>query len=612
MKIKLHGRRIDASMHTAGSIYTKKIYTALYIFSILISFSLFNSVQAQVLPSPLPPVLIPPTLLPGGATPGGVVPEREITTPTPDFPKQPEIDIPEQKPQAVDAGGARITISKINLGGAVDHAEKALLVSDIDAMLAEAISQQSDWSLAELSGLAVKVTDYYRQRGFLLSRAYLPAQSVKDGIIEMMVVEGKLGKLIIEGNEKYKEEVFQAVFISMLGQVLENEALESALLTVNEFPGLTAKAALRKGEAAGTADLVYVVAEEDSVDGYFNLDNYGSEYVGEARARFDLVWNNPTGNADRLTLSALKVFDPTNSNYGGFDYNRPHFKKNGEPVFFGFSGSYNEFKVGRQLEELGITGESARLDLYARSHFKRSRLVNYTYGIALSRKRSITEQKEIKTSQDDLTVLQLDSGGLWQNSKLNGGLASAKLFLAHGFGDLLGAMPGSNAPTASRLGGNGELAGGDFNKLNIYTSHFQRLSERVSTSLRIDGQWSNDLLVSLEQFPLGGPNSVRAYPLSAFLMDKGYFASAELSYAFNNKFQASAFVDHGAGLLNQPLISDIGSVDLSGAGLSLRISMSERFSILASAARKIGNVARGFESSKNDTRYFVALSSKLF
>ena len=66
--------------------------------------------------------------------------------------------------------------------------------------------------------------------------------------------------------------------------------------------------------------------------------------------------------------------------------------------------------------------------------------------------------------------------------------------------------------------------------------------------VRLDGQWSNDLLVSLEQFPMGGPESVRAYPLSSFLTDSGYLGSLEvrlgtpfLKGAWRDVFDLSVF-----------------------------------------------------------------------
>ncbi|AOU98912.1 hypothetical protein BI364_13960 [Acidihalobacter yilgarnensis] len=44
-------------------------------------------------------------------------------------------------------------------------------------------------SLRELESLAGKITDLYRDRGYFLSRAYVPAQTINNGIVEIDVVE---------------------------------------------------------------------------------------------------------------------------------------------------------------------------------------------------------------------------------------------------------------------------------------------------------------------------------------------------------------------------------------------------------------------------------------
>ena len=43
----------------------------------------------------------------------------------------------------------------------------------------------------------------------------------------------------------------------------------------------------------------------------------------------------------------------------------------------------------------------------------------------------------------------------------------------------------------------------------------------------VEGQWSNSLLSSQNQYKLGGPNNVRAYPVSEYLRDTAAFASME-------------------------------------------------------------------------------------
>src|SRR3546814_14334310 len=55
--------------------------------------------------------------------------------------------------------------------------------------------------------------------------------------------------------------------------------------------------------------------------------------------------------------------------------------------------------------------------------------------------------------------------------------------------------------------------------------HYLTRSQRLD--LKLNGQYSDDVLVPMEQFALGGPDSVRAYPISDALGDRGYHVAVE-------------------------------------------------------------------------------------
>jgi hemolysin activation/secretion protein len=51
----------------------------------------------------------------------------------------------------------------------------------------------SDMGLAELEKVAEVVTAELKDRGYSLARAYIPPQDTNDGVMEIVVVEGKSG-----------------------------------------------------------------------------------------------------------------------------------------------------------------------------------------------------------------------------------------------------------------------------------------------------------------------------------------------------------------------------------------------------------------------------------
>src|SRR5690606_38333014 len=96
--------------------------------------------------------------------------KREITMP------QIETDTP------VASGGLEVQVDSFRVTGAETFNADTLegLVADLAG---------STLTLGELQQAAARITSYYRERGYFLSRAYLPEQDVSGGVITIAVLE---------------------------------------------------------------------------------------------------------------------------------------------------------------------------------------------------------------------------------------------------------------------------------------------------------------------------------------------------------------------------------------------------------------------------------------
>lgn len=131
-------------------------------------------------------------------------------------------------------------------------------------------------------------------------------------------------------------------------------------------------------------------------------------------------------------------------------------------------------------------------------------------------------------------------------------------------------------------------------------------------------QHSEDLLTSLEQMAIGGPNSVRAYSTAEFLRDTAVSTSVEWLMrapgfdqwkAFGNKrwgevLQVSLFIDYAKGWLNDALASDREVVSLSGIGAGFRFNY-ENFSARFEFASPLGDEPPG---NDRDPQYFFEMN----
>lgn len=536
----------------------------------------------QVVPPASPPV-IPPA-----ATPGGVQPQQPVVAPsdagfTPfAVPRVPD------RPLGLDEG-PRVRVARFELLGAATQPD--VPKAEVDGILSAALSAQpaEGYTVNQLQEVANSVAAVYRNHGLILAQAVIPAQEVVGGVVNVMVLEGSLGEARFEGQKMYSQGVLARPFRPLLGRPVHKDDIESALLYLTDYPGLSAFGVFQTGERIGTTDLVVKTQAEERFAFDSVVDNQGSQFSGEYRATAGFTLNNPLGQADVLKAYGLYAFDPSDSDskglYGGLDYRLPIGSPRHE-LQFGYSR--NLFEVGQLLRELGIKGTTDIAQISYTRKLSKTRLGGASADITFARKDAEFEQQGATTAHDVLSVGSL--GFHWdQIGVRTRGITQLSLNYSHGFSDLLGSLTDYEAQEgvrASRLD-----AGGGFDKLTGQIQRFQRITQNNALLIRLSGQYSDDVLVSLEQFSIGGPNTVRAYPAAEFLADTAGFASLEWIVnapgfasrpAFGGRtwgqvFQASLFVDYATGRLTEALAGEQDSIDLSGWGAALQLNVPSGF-----------------------------------
>ncbi|HEV8458706.1 MAG TPA: POTRA domain-containing protein, partial [Methylomirabilota bacterium] len=97
-------------------------------------------------------------------------------------------------------------------------------------------------TLAQIEGLAARITAFYRERGYILARAYVPAQEMRDGVIEIAVLEGRVGRIEVNGVRWYDPDYIRSyVQPPSEARVFELGSFERGMLLLNDLPGLEVK-----------------------------------------------------------------------------------------------------------------------------------------------------------------------------------------------------------------------------------------------------------------------------------------------------------------------------------------------------------------------------------
>lgn len=458
-------------------------------------------------------------------TPGQV----ESTLPTqpalPQVKSAPLVNTPPPVSGEIPPGGPTVHVTAFNITG------NSVFGTDV---LQEqvAASVGKDLTLAELYKVADVLTRFYQSHGYGLARATLPEQQLSNGRVTLQVIEGRIGKISVEGNTRTRSNVLlkQGDAIKS-GEVYTDVAMDRAVLLVNDLPAVQAQAVLQPGSVFGTADLVYKTQEDSEYTGQLSVDDYGRSDVGRWRLNAEANVASLTGSGDKLTADITHT-DGNLLNFGALTYSLPVGPAGGR-----MTADYNqsEYHVGGPVfTPLGLSGESRNGNLSYLYPEIRSHADSLFLGAGFAHEGSSSEsnpaggKKGGTVTATELNLLQLT--GLYSATHDDGSAYS---------------LSGTFSSNGRRDDGND--SGAERARVELDATAVRPLASRWALQLRGSGVWSPDPLSDTEKFSLGGPDSVRGFPTADARGDSGLFASLEVQRSLAPAWPVSIgwFVDSG-------------------------------------------------------------------
>ena len=155
----------------------------------------------------------------------------------------------------------------------------------------------------------------YRERGFILAKAYIPKQEVRDGIVTLTLLLGILGNVEVNKNKMYSTSTLKSVFDGLLTKPVTSDQIEENLYLINDFPGIAVNGFFEPGNQVGDTKLNINVKQEDRYKYNVRLDNHGTTATGLYRSYLDFQVNNPLGTADLINASILYASAPSNTQF---------------------------------------------------------------------------------------------------------------------------------------------------------------------------------------------------------------------------------------------------------------------------------------------------------
>jgi len=488
-----------------------------------------------------------------GAVQQTVQPERAI-------PIDRSVQVPELRgnavrPANVPAGGTPIAVARFDFTG-----NTMVASADLQQQVAKYVGRSL--TLAELYKVTQDLTRFYQAKGYPLSSVNLPVQRIDEGKVWLEVLEGKVGKVRVEGYRYYKGETLQEQLNQLAsGAVVTRDTLVRELLLLNDMPGIEARMVVVPGADPQTSDLVVRITE-DGFSHAVSGDNFGRDQIGEARINYSLAVHG-MGRGDELTLalthSAADLLD-----YGRLGYSLPVGDQGARLGASAFGSFYTVEDPNFPL--LDVEGSSRGLRLEYNLPLERTRRSNRVLSVALSTTTTETRTLSLVTSHVNTNLLDLT---LFGNGFFDSGSSYDFQFGYSGNGEY-----NSGAEDGKQLG-----------KLSASYAYNQPIAGSVWTSrTRLRASYSIGGTADLEKMSLGGPYSVRGYDQSELRGDKGMELTQEFLRQMPLLGKAGAIVFFAdAGVVSNhlggqsPIISSVGGAvrvyDLYGFECNLQWAM---------------------------------------
>ncbi|WP_413166792.1 ShlB/FhaC/HecB family hemolysin secretion/activation protein [Capilliphycus salinus ALCB114379] len=507
--------------------------------------------------APPPGVTIPPTAPDAveQTIPKPPKPPRFLPDETPSPPPDPKLQTPPtpESPSPIPPSGARIFIQKIEvLGNTVLQNEIAQLTQPYE---------NREVTFEELLELRSAITQTYIENGYITSGAFLPNnQDLSGGIVKIQVVEGEIEQIEITGLNRLREGYVRSRLQRVTSAPLNRQQLEQGLQLLQLDPLIEQlNAELAAGSSPGKNILRVRLKEARAFHSALAVENDQSPSIGSTQGGAEISHNNLLGFGDRLGVKygrteGLDLYD--------INYTIPVNSRDGT-VSFRYNNGDNEI-IEEDFRDIGIRSETQTYSLAFRQPVLRSPTREFALGLSLDLRRnqtyilddirfSFTEGPE--DGESKVTVIRFSQE--WVARGIRRVLAARSQFsLGIDAFDATVNNTGTDARFFSWLG------------------QFQWVQQVLARNLlvaRIDTQLTPDSLLSLEDFYIGGVDTVRGYRQNQLVADNGILGSVELRVPLTSDpevFQLVPFFDIGTVWNNRDLDPDPSTI--SGLGMGLR------------------------------------------
>jgi len=438
----------------------------------------------------------------------------------------------------------------------------------------------------------------YSEAGYSAVQVVLPEQELERGEIRFQIIEARVGRVIVEGNKHFSDANVRASVPALTpGRAPNINEIARNLRVANESPSKQSTVLLRGGQEEATVDAVLRVVDEKYTKFSVTLDNTGSKQTGNLRVGVGFQHANSNGGDEVITMQYVYApYEDYLNNGGepdrlslipsrkvtilGFGYRIPLYEL-GDSI--DFSAGYSNVDSGTVAGIFNITGAGTIGG--ARYTRNLDRIGDYEHRLLFSADRRSYENKGVTAVGDPTNTQLIPDVVVHPLTVLYAGVHRQQNNETGFQVGLSKNWPGGNdgqdtAFCASRKDGVGQCAGASYTIWRWGFNHNRALPGDWQARFAMNGQYTDDMLVTGEQFGVGGAESVRGFAEREITSERGHRGTAEIyTPDFGGKTgvagaraRALTFVDWGGVYRVNPAPGEIHRQHIASAGFGFRFS----------------------------------------
>ena len=371
------------------------------------------------------------------------------------------------------------------------------------------------------SQVLTAATNFYLSRGFITSRAYLPNQNLKQGVLDIVISEGQVAGVVVKSEKPVNVDTAFAKDVD-LGLIIRD--LEQAVDQMNAVPGNKVVMALVPGSQEQTSQVVFTNSGKPGVKGSVSVDNTGTEATGVHGASLSLQAGDLLSLNDVWSVYARQSLGPKekSSNSLNLDVKVPH----GYNTYgFGYSKGGFDTVLTFPLSGAQLTNEGANESwvLSANRVMYRDQNSKHTVGIKLKRD---SVDSYIAKTRIDVNSRTLDALVLSSDSVLGFGQSVLTVTpeISAGLSQVDNLPVGVNTPL--------ENPQSEYLRYKLtldWSQPFKMNQQSWRWKSKFVGQYAEVPLYGSQQLIVGGASSVRGSHTVSVVGDRGFYWQNTLS-----------------------------------------------------------------------------------